>query len=388
MKKTSSIKSSIRFLFVLAAGLFLLSACGRTEQKHTGDSTVAHAESNVVFSDFEYPYIAESANGYYFWERISEDQYYPRLMFMDKESGVIVPLCNKPNCMHEGKECNAYYPKVGLGEDGISKYYLQYYKENLYAVGLSADNYVSLFRIKEDGTEWEICTKLYRSDYDSTMKWLAPDILIQDGYVYYIDNKQNNMKLERRPIDGGNAEVVFEEDSDADYNKVYRMEGHDGKIFFQAVSFFGENFDYTGGSLYQYDIKSGQCNLLKSGVFGPYSVRDDMVYYGNMEGICRYSIQNQTTEVLVNQPMNVPNITLTRDYIILCDQMGDGDLFIYDYEGTQIATVSCELKPSWYFGGNSELLFADCVSNGKTSRCFLDLNRPVTELRWEELREK
>ena len=91
-------------------------------------------------------------------------------------------------------------------------------------------------------------------------------------------------------------------------------------------------------------------------------------------------------EILTDQPMDVPNITLTNKYIILFDQIGDGILYIYDHEGKELAEVSSDLKPSWYFGGNSDMLFGECRGDESFRLCFMDLNRPFEELQWEGLK--
>lgn len=386
MRKEIHFAGGIKLLCVLAAGLFLLSACGKTEEKDT-DGAVAPMESDEIGADFEYQFVAESENGYYFWECISPDHLYPRLMFMDKESGRVVPLCNRPDCVHEGEECNAYFRENHDDGGGVDKRYLQYYEGNLYAVGLSEDAYVSLFRIKADGSaEWEISAKLYRTDYSVTGHWKQPEILIDDGYVYFVDWYQKIKKLERMPINGGTSEVLFEGDSDASAVDIYQIKSNDGALFFQVISYPDDIPENVVGALYSCDSATGQCSLVKAFV-GPYSVYDGFVYHSTSEGLCRYSIQDQTTEILVAQPMHVPNITLTREYIIRCDQWEDGGMLtLYDYEGKEITTVPNTLGLAWYFGGDSDMLFGECW-NEYTSLCFLDLNRPATELQWEELRE-
>ncbi|MDE5820229.1 MAG: DUF5050 domain-containing protein [Lachnospiraceae bacterium] len=386
MKKEIQFTSSIKLLCVLAAGLLLLPACGKTEEKDA-DGAAAPMESDEIGADFEYQFVAKSENGYYFWERISPDHLHPRLMFMDKESGRVVPLCNRPDCVHEGKECNAYFREHHDVGGGIHKKYLQYYEGNLYAVGLSEDAYVSLFRIKADGSaEWEISAKLYRTDYAATHRWESPEVLIEGGYAYFVDWYQKIKKLERMPIDGGMPETVFEGDSDASAVNIYQIKSNGGTLFFQVISYPDDIPENVVGALYSCDSATGQCNLVKAFV-GPYSVYDGFVYHSSSEGLCRYSIQDQTTEILVNQPMNVPNITITREYIILCDQWEDGAaLTLYDYEGKEIATVPNTLGLAWYFGGDSDMLFGECW-NDYTALCFLNLNRPVTELQWEKLRD-
>ncbi len=239
MRKEIHFTGGIKLLCVLTAGLFLLSACGKTEEEDT-DGGAASVESDMVESDtveadFAYPYVAESENGYYYWERKSREQWYPRLMFMDKESGRVVPLCSRPDCTHEGQECNAYFRDVNNNGDGVHKYYLQYYERNLYAVGLSEDAYVSLFRIKADGSaEWEISAKLYRTDYAATGEWKTPEILIHDGYVYFVDRYQKVKKLERMPIGGGAPEILFEGDSDASAVDIFRIKSNGGSLFFRC----------------------------------------------------------------------------------------------------------------------------------------------------------
>ncbi|MDE6641895.1 MAG: DUF5050 domain-containing protein [Acetatifactor sp.] len=388
MKKEIHFTGGIKLLCVLAAGLFLLSACGKTEEESTKDAA-ATMEFNEVEPDFAYQYVAKSENGYYFWERMSRNQWYSRLMFLDKESGRVVPLCSRPDCVHEGEECNAYFRETDRNGGGVDKQYLQYYEGNLYAVGLSEDAYVSLFRIKADGSgEWEISAMLYRTDYAATGEWKTPIVLIHGGYVYFVNRYQKVQKLERMSIDGGTPEVVFEGDYHASTVRINRIKSNDGSLFFQVVSYLDENPENAWSAAYRYDPAAGQCSLVMEGFPGTFTVRDGFLYYCGSEGLCRYSIQDQTAEILVDQPMNMPTITLTRAYIIVCTHLDDGALTLYDYEGKKITTVPNTLGQHgiWYFGGDSDMLFAECW-NADTSLCFLDLNRPVKKLQWEELKE-
>lgn len=388
MKKEIHFTGGIKLLCVLAAGLFLLSACGKTEEESI-EGAAATMGSDTVEADFAYQYVAESENGYYFWERLSQNQWYPRLMFMDRESGRVVPLCSRPDCTHEGtEECNAYFRETNRNGGGVDKLYLQYYEGNLYAVGLSEDAYVSLFRIKADGSgEWEVSARLYRTDYAATGEWKTPDVLIHGRYVYFTNRYQKIQKLERMPIDSGTPEVVFEGDGHASAVDIYRIKSKGGSLFFQVVSYWDDDPENLRAAAYRYDPTVGQCSLVMEGFHSTFSVSDGFLYYSSSEGLCRYSIQDQTAEILVDQPMNVPTITLTRDYIILCDQWEDGGtLTLYDYEGKKIAAVPNTLGMGWYFGGNSDMLFGECW-NEYRSLCFLDLKRPVKELRWEELKE-
>ncbi|MCM1539428.1 MAG: DUF5050 domain-containing protein [bacterium] len=386
MGKKIKFSVSIRIFFVLTAGIILLSACGKSEDNDM-DAVPIRAEADTIESDFGYPRVAESENGYYVWERINQDRFYPRLLFIDKESGRAVPLCNKPDCVHEGEECNAYFADSTSEKGGVYKGYLQYDKGDLYAIGLSEDAYISLFRIKADGSaEWEISAKLYRTDYAVTGHFNPPELLIDDGYVYFVDWYQKVQKLERMPIGGGEPEVLFEGDGSASAVNIYRIKSSDGSLFFQVMSYSDDLPGNAAGELYRCDPASGQCSLVKEGLSGPYSVNDGCVYYGNTEGLCRYSIREESTEILAGESVDVPDITLTEAYIIFCDQMADSALIIYDYDGREITTVSNTLGLYWYFGGNSDMLFGEYADDRGSNLCFLNLNRPVEELQWEELK--
>jgi len=369
----------IKWVCTLAIGVFLLPACGKTDVENP-KSVPATTES-----DFEYQFVAESENGYYFWECINQERLLPRLLFMDRESGRVVPLCNRPNCNHEGEECNAYYPEIDFHAAGIYKEYLQYYEGSLYAVGLSEDAYVSVFSIKEDGSEWELSTKLYRTDYAVTGHWKPPELLIDGGYIYFVDWYQAVKKLERIPIGGRTSEIVFEGDCDVAALDIYRIRSKGGLLFFQVMSYSNEVPENVEGGLYCYDPEDGQCSLVK-GVIGPYSVQGDYVYYTNDEGLCCYSMRDGTMEILVDQRQSVPNITTTEDYMILCDQKTDFALIFYDYEGKELAKVENTIGMYWYFGGNAQILFGRCMDEVGMGLCFLDLTRPLDELEWEELK--
>lgn len=386
MRKGIHLTGGRKLFCVLTAGLFLLSACGKADSE-APKGAAAPVESEAVEADFAYQFVAESEKGYYFWERINPGWMYPRLMFLDRESRRAVPLCSRPDCTHEDEECNAYFRENNRDGGGVNKQYLQYYEGDLYAVGLSEDAYVSLFRIRADGSgEWEISAKLYRTDYAATGEWKTPEVVIAGGYVYFADALQKVQKLERMPIDGGAPEVLLEGDSHASAVDINRIKSNGGSLFIQVLSYWKDDPENGRTAAYRYDPAAGQCSLIMEGYHGTFTVRDEFVYYCDSEGLCRYSMEDQTTEHLTDRPMDVPTITLARDYIIVCDQWGDGTLFLYDYEGKEIATVSNELRLGWYFGGTSDMLFGECW-NENTSLCFLDLNRPVGELQWEELKE-
>lgn len=382
-----NLRYHIIFLCVLAAGLFLLSACQKTEQGNV-EGTVSAEGAGAVETDLEYYYVAESEHGYYRWKEIDIDSGFPMLMFTDKESGETVPLCNKPDCTHDSEECNACFPVMSAYTNtGMDAHYVQYYNDSLYIIGLGEDDYVTLYRVEADGSEWEESTRLYRTDYSATGHWRTPEILIADGYVYYIDYKQKSMTLTRMPVGGTKAEIIYEDDSDAEV-QIHRLKCRNGYVYFQVVTFPEGKYELHEAALYRYDTADGQYSLVKAGIYGSYSVWNDLVYYVDENGLFCYFTQAQTEKTVVDQPLDYPTVTLTEDYIVLCDFKGDGTLTFYDYEGKEAVTVSHDMELlALYYGGNSDMLFSEGVDDGALKMYFLDLKEPLDDIQWEDFSE-
>lgn len=381
MEDRMNFKKITAVLCALAAGFFLLPACSQVAEDH---DMVSGNVGNVA-PDFEGYYdVGVSENGYYFWEhpKIGHIQ---RLMFLDRESGKIVPLCNKPDCTHEDKDCNAYFNQLHLEEDGLEKAYLQYYEGSLYAVGCDAEDYATLYRIHADGSEWESCIRLYRTDYSSTGMWSTPMVFVDDGRVYFVNTDQKHQQLQCIALEGGDAEVIFDGGEDAEAVNAYRLKKADGYLYYQAITYLDDSYQNYHGGLYQYDASTGQSRMVKEGLVGPYSVRDGQVYYVSTEGLCRYSIQEGSTVILADLSMEIPYITLTEEYIAVFDHRGSKTLILYDYEGKALGESSKQ-RMIQYFGGDSGMIFGECADDsGSLTWYALNLDHIDESMQWVNL---
>lgn len=412
MKKEINFTSGKKRFCVLAAGLLLLSACGKggqeEEQKQTGSAVVV-TETDTVAMNLGNQCVAESEKGYYIWgySAIDPDRgiSIPMLLFKDKESGRIVPLCNRPDCAHIDEECNAYFPPESAvldgGEYGVLYEYIQYYEGNLYVSGISADRYVSIYRIGADGSgDWELSTKVFRTDYAYDIVFYFPELLIADGYIYYVDWNQKCQTLERIPLGGNTAEVLYDgpEEAEGDIlaTQIPEVKNIEGFVYFLTISYLGDTAETANsvGGLYQCDMETGKCVKAKDGYGGPWTVHNGYVYYGGMDrdGLCRYSMREGVEEILSDEPIRCPEIALTDDYIIICVQESESGrrygpeshtLFIYDYEGNKLATVANNIWMDKFYGGNSEILFGRWADETENGVCFMDLTLPLEELHWE-----
>lgn len=378
-------KKKICALCTLAAGIFLLSACEGDKEKETASE---YSEQ----SDYTVAQIAESEDGYYVWgmsESLWGDN---QIFFLDKETDQFVPLCNKPDCTHDSEECNSYYTGMGFaeeGKDGFDAHYLQYYEGNLYAVGCDVDGYFSLYRIAADGSgTWELSTKLYRTDFIAGEgSYMSPTVLIYQGYVYYTDSEQTYQKLSRKALGGEKEEIVFSgTEEDGLTAETYRFKECDGALYFQVYCYTEDDETKSvKNGLYRCTGNDVACELVKEDLVVPYSVRDGWVYYGDETGLCRYSIENGDTEVIVNEAMNVPYLTLTGEYIAVYDTFGDKSLTLYDYDGNEVAQTINE-KQSECYGGSSQMLFGAYIDDETDlSLCCLNLRNIESGIAWEKL---
>ena len=119
------------------------------------------------------------------------------ITYMDKATGISLPLCGKPECMHNDGNCNANVnrPRGLCVYDG--KLYWQ--------------DYGQVMRMNLDGTEREkVC---YYSDYGSNLV-----IVFHRGYVYYTSEKNdikdgkagNRVRVCALPLAGGDPIVLLD----------------------------------------------------------------------------------------------------------------------------------------------------------------------------------
>ena len=98
--------------------------------------------------------VSKSEYGYYFYE-IDYSKAMFILMFYEPESKLAISLCNRPNCRHNNKECNACFMNDSLYDEQYINSYLQYYDGFLYVVGYDSEYNVGLYSVSADGSSRE-----------------------------------------------------------------------------------------------------------------------------------------------------------------------------------------------------------------------------------------
>lgn len=134
---------------------------------------------------------------YYFSE--SEDMQYCLLMYRDKVTGISAPLCGKPECLHNNKNCNAYVEGSSTFLNG-----LYIYGDMLYWISRKGISSVNL-----DGTNRAFVRGL-NSKLFVPVGGITNSAVMHRGYIYYFsvdqqvtDSKQYYyLKVAAEPIDG------------------------------------------------------------------------------------------------------------------------------------------------------------------------------------------
>lgn len=141
-----------KICLLLAAILVLLAACGtNTDQTEATAPASAGSEPSAPYAlkvpsedrnqAFCWPSFVETPEAYYYgWDHV--------IYFCPRGADTFYPLCGKPNCIHDDKNCNAWFDGFCLG----------YYDGALYATNESSDAMgarLPIIRIELDGTNHE-----------------------------------------------------------------------------------------------------------------------------------------------------------------------------------------------------------------------------------------
>ncbi|MEA4825001.1 MAG: hypothetical protein VB111_12955 [Clostridiaceae bacterium] len=121
--------------------MYLLSACSANPYAILSDCD----DQYYWHTNWNCPLLTESEDGYYYYSMPNNILYY-----LDGNSIDAFAVCSQPNCLHNGEDCQAFFPYYNL-ETGV-----MYAGEYLYVFARSMENTTpSLYRVSKDGTSRE-----------------------------------------------------------------------------------------------------------------------------------------------------------------------------------------------------------------------------------------
>ena len=356
-------------LITLTLLLALLCACGTTSRYPTDNEY--HPETDCAFylaSFYSGTRLAETEKGIYFSVNNT-------LLYFDYDTMDSIPLCSKPNCMHNNEtdpekqaQCEAYFPAISW----YSRVYL--YNQSLYVfhrTGIGSQ-YSALTKVSLDGTE--------RKTLFTFECFIPSYAIVHRGRFYCVvetvsENAERFGELRSYSLDAPREEPVchFKYKGRPNYesvinelfaygNNVYFIERQDDNTEVEHI------LDIVSGELMTLEIPDGfdtsSSNLIFDNSLLSFYTQIGMpseTYIGDPVGLYKRVADNSSAEYLGDYPY--ATVCADLDYIYLRDPWTDdimNDSFrIYDHNLSLVDSIpfaqfsshsadllSCTLYPS------------------------------------------
>ncbi len=338
---------------------------GTGSEEHPG---AAFLEEKINLADYSLEYQADTdAQPWFAWTSVtsSENGYYlwgpgqGLMMFYDPAAGRLIPLCNRPDCLHNNSECNAFFNAFRSDGDQYARSYVQFYEGNLYVIALDEEDYVNLYKVSPDGSSCEKYMQLYRADLsrvtdgDSvSTEFRSPYVCIHRGYVYFIINDEKQFKIRRIKLGTSDVEIIYEQPGER--GNIYRMEAYGDYLFFQAGNFINEEYVEIEGGIYAYNIETGSIQLVKKDAIRTYIIADGVIYYSRDMDIYAFSLDSQEDNIVIKGAADMDDFSADESYIYILKEEA---LNVYNHKGELINQVEDDIS-GWSYG-DGEYLFAE-----------------------------
>ena len=215
-----------------------------------------------------------------------------RLMVLDLENGDCMPLCGKPECTHDGEDCNARVASAVIR--------LMTYDGKLYWLDGLAHN--ELLSVNPDGTGRSKVLTLDEDLYQGS--WAQGTAAISDGVLYICGSAStvragepvDSVTVFRQGLREEKGEVLYHSE---EYTQAFgRMA--EGRFVFAVTAEDAENdFENARAALFSYDPGSGALEELwqENGpelMYGYLLSRDGLLYLGGYNRGLLYGLRDGT----------------------------------------------------------------------------------------------
>lgn len=303
------------------------------------DAFEYHYETDDVVSNDYFHEFALGSKAAYFWEKEGSG----RLMFYDYESKVCAPLCSKANCTHMDKMCNAYFNS--MNEDGDITYmksFIQVIENYIFVLGRTEEGMFSLYRVSEDGSSCERYMDMFRIDIDpqaTSLDVRYPELLIHRGYLYYMNNMEEGVRIRRQKLGTNESEVIFY--NEGERADTYRMMAVGDYLFFQSGCFVNDEYIEIEGGIWAYNINTEQTKFIADNAYAMYRVANGKLYYLSEKAIHELDlVTGEKREVLSGIAGNSFSFYVNKDAMYICDY--SGTLAKYDMNGKLLGKIKVE----------------------------------------------
>lgn len=407
MKRGKTVKKRI---FVIAAIVFiilivLITYINTHNTKNKSTSVINTDLSNVEEDSDSQSYwsstghsFAKTENGYYF---VSDTGQY--LMYFDKESKDVIPVCGKADCQHNSSTCNAY---LGQGQFLLDTIY--YNQGYIYLISY-AGGYATLVQVNADGSGRKEVAKLMPSDGGSSIR------LVFHGNEVYVYDRGANIGSEdekseciiRVSLTSGEQETVYEYKGIS--ATIDSAKSFGNKLFF--ILYEGNRDKETkqliieSKGLYSYDYDTGQTSeVTDKNIYDYYFDTQNQILYSFVkgEGLYKTDIESGEENLIykADSVMSMCNMSYDGTYIYLdnifyCTGVAVGKkrgenkkCIVLTQDGTVVNTISCKNYLTIYYGDN-HYMFADRPGEDLASGLvYIDKNEIETVSDWTLLTEQ
>ena len=341
-------------VLMLAFALALAGCAGGSGDVNTEQNSPAYVAQEDYQNYLEYYFpIVKASDGYYFFNSTY-------LYYFDTQSKEAYPVCNKPNCDHQGGGCMAYYSTL--------KYYpfiLSYYKNALYVWGWEtngANRHNYIYEISLDDYKVKKSAFLFDSTSSASIYFM-----IHRGYY----RKYGRTDTRRDTSTKREEEAIYEFSGIG--AEIWSLTASGNRLFV-----LNSAYGYTEGNGYATSYSVIDIHTLESKeLIGNRSYSrfadENYVYYGKDENtICRIDLA--TGEETVFCEIAGPcYISADSNYVyfdnlqaVHIDKAKEKDrrISVYDKSGNYITEVAArEADDECYFGGDDYMFFKDLSKN-------------------------
>lgn len=373
MKKT--------YISLIIASILCLAGCNKNNNVNTSGNSKITKTSGFTIEQDNYeaqPYWASWQNnlcktdgGYYIYSNSF-------LYYYITDSNIAMPLCNKSDCTHDSRDCNAYLGQeysYTLAEYDHQLFMLRHNDSDVMLVKYETDgsgNYTELFKVGE-----------YSAQNDDFFSW---NIVFNNDkcyvYNYYPYNAESKPVITEYSLDGKNAKKTISLDGiSGDNLTLASVKSYGNKIFYSFQTMipdldtkFRPADEYTG--IFVYDTEQGTTmQLFKNQNIRDFAVNEEnntIYYFVTGEGLKMSSLDNPNSkaETIYPSTTNIDCCLLSYDgeHLYLDNVFwanligGEKSLIVFDKTGKQLNSINLDSfpeNPTPLYGDNQNLFFAN-----------------------------
>lgn len=335
---------------------------------------------------------AKAEGGYYFLNELGNS-----LMFFDADTKEIIPVCGKPECQHNDKDCNAY---LGRGSHLLGSIY--YYQGYIYLFKLSNGN-AAVEQIEPDGSSRRVIAEVMPND-GTTSLYMA----FHNGCAYVYDHtahihsdEEHTECIKEVSLETGEVHNIYE--ITGINMAIDNAKSFGGKLFF-VVEQGCKNEDTgiialkgQGLFAYDYDTKQVYC-INESDIYDYYMdiENNNLYYYINGEGLYKADINTMESSLIyqASKEMDMCQISYDGKYVYLNNMRWstykntprkNAKCIVINPNGEIVNEIPCSGFLHIYYG-DSEYMFALKPGEGAMNGLvYIDKSNIETIKEWTQI---